>query len=164
MKKLILILVSLFIISLSLFAKKKDVNLNSSIKETPLTYELYRKLPDNSLILIEDESLYVIDEINPLTTNTMITDFTIRVNSNLNFEKTVSVEVIPDTFKTILNGDQVYDSKITPKINTIINRPIVKAGLNEDKEVYRFNIFVGGRKNLPAGVYTCNVDVKYTIE
>ncbi len=164
MKKLIIILVSLFVLSSSLFSEKKDVKLNSSIKETPLTYELFRKLPDNSLILIEDESIYVIDEINPLTTNTMITDFTIRVNSNLNFERTVSVSVEPDSFKTVLNGDQIFDSKITPKINTIIIKPIVKAGLNEDKEVYRFNIFVGGRKNLPAGIYTCNVDVKYTIE
>lgn len=164
MKRLSIFLLILFFVSIFISAKNSEISLDSSITETPLTYELYRKLEDKSLTVIEEDSIYVIDEINPLSTNTMITDFTIRVNSNLNSERNVSVEVTPETFKTILNGDQIYDSKVTPIINTIINRPIVSAGVNENKEVYRFNIYICGRKNLPAGIYTCNVDVKYTIE
>lgn len=163
MKKLISLIFIILFASIFLFAKSSEVSLNTSIDETPLTYELYRNV-DNNLTLIEDGETYIIDDINPLYTNTMITDFTVRVNSNLNSSKNVKVSIVPGTFKTILNDSEVYDSNLTPKINTIINRPVVEAGVNTNKEVYRFNIFVGGKKNLPAGTYVCNVNVEYLIE
>lgn len=160
----ILVMVIFTIVSItSLFSRENNVSLNTSIDEAPLEYELYRKL-DNNLTLIEDGSVYIIDNLNDLSTNTMITDFTIRVNSNLNSSKSVNVNITPGTFKTFLNDTQVYDSKIKPIINTIINRKVVNPGLNVNKEVYRFNIFVCGRKNLPAGKYICNVNVEYSIE
>ncbi len=163
MKKIISLIFIITFSSIFLFAKSAEVKLNTSIDEIPLTYGLYRNI-DNNLTLIEDGETYIIDDLNPLFTNTMITDFTIRVNSNLNSSKNVKVNVTPGTFKTVLNNSEVYDSKLTPKINTIINRPVVEAGINKNKEVYRFNIFVVGRNNLPAGIYVCNVDVEYTIE
>ncbi len=163
MKKIIILSFMILVASFFASAKNNDITLDSSITEVPLEYELYRKI-DDGLTLIENESVYTIDNLNPLTTNTMITDFTIRVNSNLNSSKNVNVTVSPSTFKTILNNDQIYDSNIKPIINTIIDRKTVQAGLNTNKEVYRFNIFVCGKKNLPAGKYICNVNVQYTIE
>ena len=94
----------------------------------------------------------------------MITDFTIRVNSNLTSPRNVSVKITPESFKTVLNGTQIYDSKSTPIINTIIDRKVVAAGINKDKEVYRFNMYIVGKPNLPAGQYISNVDVEYIIE
>ena len=156
----------LFVLGLNLvpiFAKSANLNLTSTIKETPLTYNLYRKT-DNVLTLIKEDSIYTVDNINPLTTNTMITDFSIIVNSNLNSSRSIKVKVTPSSFKTVLNGTRSFDSGITPVINTIINRKVVEAGLNTDKEVYRFNIFIGGKPNLPAGEYTSIVNVDYLIE
>jgi hypothetical protein len=164
MKKLFILAIFTLIIATSIFAKENNIALNTSVPESELTYNLYRKI-GTEYTLIEDASTYVIDDLNSLKTNTMITDFTIRVDSNSNSAKSVSVEVTPGTFKTYLNdGTELYDSEITPKVNTIIDKGIVKAGLNSFQEVYRFNIFVVGKASLPAGDYTCNVDVEYTIQ
>ncbi|NCD07735.1 MAG: hypothetical protein EOL97_16625 [Spirochaetia bacterium] len=163
MKKTFLLISILIIASTVCFAKEANVYLSSKIKETELSYNLYRKI-ESQYTLIENGDVYQVNDINPLTTNTMITDFTIRVNSNLNEDKNVSVTITPSTFKTTLNGDQAFDSGVKPIINTIIDKKIVYAGLNSDKEVYRFNIFIGGKPNLPAGIYVSNVDVEYIIE
>lgn len=163
MKKIFL-LISIIIISSNIcFAKEANVNISSNINETALSYNLYRKI-DSQYTLIDDGEVYKVDNLNSLNTNTMITDFTIRVNSNLNENKNVSVKITPSTFKTTLNGDQEFDSGLKPIINTIIDRKTVYAGLNVDKEVYRFNIFISGRPNLPAGVYVSIVGVEYIIE
>jgi hypothetical protein len=163
MKKIVLSFFLIAIIATSLFAKDESVDLASQVAETSLTYNLYRKI-DDSFTLIGDGETYIVDNLNPLSGNTMITDFTIRVDSNLNSSRTVSVKVTPESFKTILNGDQIYDSGRTPVINTIINKKTVEAGINKNREVYRFNIFVVGKRNLPAGRYISNVDVEYIIE
>ncbi|MGD1817677.1 MAG: hypothetical protein ACPKNR_11640 [Pleomorphochaeta sp.] len=162
-RRTILVLLLLGLNILPIFSSSADIDLKSKIDEQPLTYNLYRKT-DSGLILIEEDSTYTIDEINPLTTNTMITDFSIIVNSNLNSSRSVTVKVTPSSFTTVLNGDRPFDSGVVPVINTIIDRKVVNAGLNSDKEVYRFNIFVGGKPNLPAGIYKSIVNVDYIIE
>ena len=164
MKKLLILVIFTVLVTTSIFAKENNVSINTSVPESELSYNLYRK-SGAEYTLIDENSTYVIDDLNSLNTNTMITDFTIRVDSNLNSAKSVSVEVTPGTFTTYLNdGKDLYDSGLTPRINTIIDKGIVKAGLNEFEEVYRFNIFVVGKANLPAGDYTCLVDVEYIVE
>ena len=165
MKKTVLILLMAAIALSSLFAKSAEVQLNSNIDEAPLVYKLYRELETKELIEITDETPYVVSEINPLTTNTMITDFIIIANSNSNSDKSISVTITPGTFKTYLNEDEEYDTEITPIINVNgSSDSILPAGLNTDKEVYRFNIFVNGKPNLPAGDYVSIVNVEYKIE
>lgn len=163
MRKIIFIFLFISIIASTLFANSTGVDIITQVDEVALDYRLYRKSND-TLTLLKDGETYVIDNLNPLSTNTMITDFTIRVNSNLTSPKNVSVKITPKSFKTVLNGTQIYDSKSTPIINTIIDRKIVAAGINKDKEVYRFNMYIVGKPNLPAGQYISNVDIEYIIE
>lgn len=164
MRRLSIFIISILFTVMYIQAAEATVYLDCIIDETPISYELYRKAENNKLTILGENTIYVINNINLLDTNTRIENFTIIANSNLETEKTVTVDILPESFKTILDNNTIFDSQIIPIIDIIFNNPIISAGSHKNIEVYNFNIYITGRKNLPPGIYTCDIDVKYTIK
>ena len=154
MKKLLTILALGAIFSTTLFAKSAQVQLNTSIEETEVSYELaYGKA-----VLEDGIETYAINIDAPLTEAGKTDPFTVYASSNKNKDMSVSVKVSPESFKTTLNnGNDNFDSGITPQVNTINNVSTVPAGLQKDLLVNKFNMSWTGNKELPAGKYTSDV-------
>ena len=160
MKKLLTILTLSAIAMTSMFAKSAQVQLVNTIEETPLSYELAYAgdiLADG----IEEYSILVA----PLTEDGKTEDFTVKSTSNLNSNLGVKVVVSPDSFRTTLNdGADAFNSKITPKVNTVSSLETITAGQHIDYLVNQFNLSWSGNDSLPAGDYVSNVKIEYTIQ
>lgn len=158
MKKLLLVIV-LLISFTSIYAKSAQVELQTNVEEREVSYNLYyinEKIEDN----IND---YVI-EVNPLNEDGQTDYFSIIASGNKNNDLSVSVEVVPQSFKTILNGNKTFDSNITPLVNTEYKLDIFPAGNNDNLLVNKFYLNWSGNENLPAGEYKSNIFITYTIE
>jgi uncharacterized GH25 family protein len=161
MKKLLTILALAAIVSTSMFAKSAEVQLNTSIEETEVSYQLAY---DGTLLEdgIED---FDINISRSLTEGGQTQDFTVYSTSNKNRDMGVVVKIAADSFRTTLNdGTENYDSKITPSVNTINSVSKVPAGLQKNLLVNKFNLSWSGNKELPAGDYTSDVSIKYVVE
>ncbi len=157
MKKLLTILTISLIATAALFAKTAQVQLVTSVAETPVTYLLAY---DGTTI--NDGADYSIT-VKPLTENDQTKDFTVTASSNKNNDLSIEVTVTPETFKTTLNGNTNYDSKIQPKVNKIVEVDTLTAGKHVNYLVNKFNLSWTGNKDLPAGDYTSNVKIEYSI-
>ncbi|MGD1815649.1 MAG: hypothetical protein ACPKNR_01320 [Pleomorphochaeta sp.] len=157
MKKLLTILTISLIATAALFAKTAQVQLVTSVDETPVTYLLAY---DGTTI--NDGADYSIT-VKPLTQNDQTKDFTVTASSNKNNDLAISVSVVADTFKTKLNGNKVYDSNIQPKVNTSVDVDTLTAGKHTNFLVNKFNLSWNGNADLPAGDYTSNVRIEYSI-
>jgi len=159
MKKLLTILTLSAIALTSVFAKSAEVQLVTAIDETPVSYELAYAgdlLADG----IEEYSILVA----PLTEDGKTEEFTVHATSNMNNDMSVSVEVKPESFITFLNGDEKFDSKITPKVNTNSQIDILEAGKHVSLLVNEFFLSWSGNEDLPAGDYESNVRIEYSIQ
>ena len=160
MKKLLTILALVAITITSMSAKSANVQLNTEVDESPVAYELSY----NNDKIEDGTEKYDIFVSRSLTEGGQTQDFTIYASSNMNKDLSVKVEIKPESFKTTLNGSEVSDSRITPQVNTINKESSLKAGLNKNKLVNKFNLSWGGNKELPAGEYVSNVKINYTID
>ena len=160
MKKLLTILTLAAIAVTSMSAKSAQVQLNTSIEETPVSYELAYG-SDVVADGIEEYSILV----SPLTEDGKTDFFTIKASSNMNKDLGVKVSVTPTSFQTTLNdGKDAFDSKITPRVNTTTNLSSISAGLHKNILVNQFNMTWSGNEELPAGNYVSNVKIEYTIK
>ncbi|NCC70354.1 hypothetical protein EOM09_02120 [bacterium] len=159
MRKLLTILTLSLISIASIFAKSAQVQLETSVEETPVSYELAY---NNDVLAdgIEEYSILVA----PLTQDGKTEYFTITASSNMNNDLAVDVRVHAHSFQTTLNGNTAYDSKIEPKVNTITRLSSLKAGNNENVLVNKFNLSWEGNEDLPAGKYVSNVYIYYSIK
>ncbi len=164
MKKLLTILTITLVTTASIFAmgpsrpyKSAEIQLNTTIDEYPVEYQLYY-----NNVAIEDGGYKEI-EVNPLTEGDSTEDFTIRSNSNMNNDLQVEVTVEPTSFKTVLNGDEVFDSEITPRVGWKRQINTITAGKHMDYLIYVFDLAWVGNENLPAGDYVSDVNIEYTI-
>ncbi len=160
MKKLLLTILTLSLISMtSIFAKSAQVQLETTVEETPVSYQLAY---NNNVLAdgVEDYSILVA----PLTENGKTEDFTITASSNMNNDLTVVVRVNAHSFQTTLNKNTPYDSKIEPKVNTISSISSLKAGNNNNVLVNKFNLSWNGNEDLPAGKYVSDVYIYYSIK
>ena len=159
MKKILTILALVTIAITSISAKSAQVQLNTSVSSTPVSYELYY----NNDKIADNTTEYGIEISRSLTEGGDTQDFTIKASSNLNNNLGVSVEIIPESFKTTLNGSTEYNSNIIPSVNTSHSVSTLYAGINTDKLVNKFKLAWGGNQNLPAGDYVSNVTINYSI-
>lgn len=159
MKKLLTILTISLISVTSIFAKSAQVQLETTVEETPVSYELAYK---NDVLAdgIEEYSILVA----PLTQDGKTEDFTITASSNMNTDLAVDVRVHAHSFQTTLNNTTAYDSKIEPKVNTITSMSSLKAGNNTNVLVNKFNLSWEGNEDLPAGKYVSDVYIYYSIK
>jgi len=159
MKKLLTILTISLISVTSIFAKSAQVQLETTVEETPVSYELTYK---NDVLAdgIEEYSILVA----PLTQDGKTEDFTITASSNMNNDLAVDVRVHAHSFRTTLNNTTAYDSKIEPKVNTITSMSSLKAGNNTNVLVNKFNLSWEGNEDLPAGKYVSDVYIYYSIK
>jgi len=161
MKKLLLTILTLSLISMtSIFAKSAQVQLETTVEETPVSYQLAY---NNNVLAdgVEDYSILVA----PLTENGLTRNFTIHATSNMNRDMSVKVDVYPESFKTTLNnGREVFDSKITPSVNTFNKIDTLVAGKHDSLLVNEFNLSWRGNRSLPAGDYVSNVKIEYSIQ
>ncbi len=161
MKKLLTILALAAIVSTSIFAKSAQVQLNTSIEETEVSYQLAY----GDVELEDGIETYDIDIDAPLTEDGKTDLFTVYASSNKNSDMSVSVKVSPESFKTTLNnGTESYDSEITPSVNTYTSLETIAAGLHSNLLVNEFNMSWSGNEELPAGDYVSNVKIEYTIK
>ena len=159
MKKLLTILTLSAIALTSVFAKSAEVQLVTAIDETPVSYELAYAgdiLADG----LEEYSILV----SPLTEDGKTQEFTVHATSNMNNDMSVSVDVKPESFITYLNGDELFDSEITPKVNTNSQIDILEAGKHVNLLVNEFFLSWSGNEDLPAGDYESNVRIEYSIQ
>lgn len=140
--------------------KNSTVNLNSSIEETSVEYELYY----NDKLIEDETTKYSINIDTPLTESGKTKNFRINANSNLNKDLSIYVYVRPYNFKTTINDDEVYDSKIYPEVKYNESLSILNAGLNKDLTIRDFYLYWEGKEELPAGDYECNVKIIYFIQ
>ena len=170
MKKLLTILVAALIVSAPLFAmgpgsseiigQSADVQLKTNIAETPVSYQLAY----NDEVIADGIESYEIG-VQPLTEDGFTKEFTVVATSNLNSDLKVNVDVTPYSFKTTLNnGNDNYDSKITPKVNTSTDITTLTAGKHVGLLVNQFNLSWKGNSELPAGDYVSNVKIEYSIQ
>lgn len=159
MKKLLTIITISLISVTSIFAKSAQVQLETTVEETPVSYELAYK---NDVLAdgIEEYSILVA----PLTQDGKTEDFTITASSNMNTDLAVDVRVHAHSFQTTLNNTTAYDSKIEPKVNTITSMSSLKAGNNTNVLVNKFNLSWEGNEDLPAGKYVSDVYIYYSIK
>lgn len=159
MKKLLTILTISLISVTSIFAKSAQVQLETTVEETPVSYELAYK---NDVLAdgIEEYSILVA----PLTQDGKTEDFSITASSNMNTDLAVDVRVHAHSFQTTLNNTTAYDSKIEPKVNTITSMSSLKAGNNTNVLVNKFNLSWEGNEDLPAGKYVSDVYIYYSIK
>ncbi len=161
MKKLLTILALAAIVSTSMFAKSAEVQLNTSIEETEVSYQLAY----DGTLLEDGIEEFDINISRSLTEGGQTQDFTVYSSSNKNSDMGVVVKIAADSFRTTLNdGTENYDSKITPSVNTISSLSKVPAGLQEKLLVNKFNLSWSGNEELPAGDYTSDVTIKYVVE
>ncbi len=160
MKKLFIIFIILIGVSLSLSAKNKDINLNTSIAETNVTYNLYYANDT-----IEDGTTnYEIYTYGSLNRNGNTNYFRIHASSNMNKGLSVDLNVKPSSFKTTLNNENdIYDSDITPIVYTPYMLKTLPAGKNKNTLVSAFILYWQGKSDLPAGRYVSNVIIEYSI-
>jgi hypothetical protein len=162
MKKLLTILAAAIIVSVPVFAgtgKSADVQLVTEIEETAVSYQLAYEGT-----VIEDQTTDKDIAVAPITADGSTGNFTVIASSNLNNDLTVTVNVLPESFVTTLNGGtENFDSKITPKVNTDTKINILTAGKHVDLLVNKFNLSWKGNANLPAGDYVSNVKITYSI-
>lgn len=158
MKKILTILALVAIAMTSMSAKSAQVQLNTSIDETEVSYALYY----NNKVITDGDKKEI--EVAPLTEAGKTDFFTIKASSNKNSDLAVEVSVVPASFKTTINGSTVLDSKITPQVNTTTSLSTISAGLHKDLTVNTFNLSWNGDENLTAGDYTSNIKVEYTIK
>ena len=158
MKKILTIVALVAIAMTSMSAKSANVQLNTKIAETEVSYEL-------SYIdtVISDGSTFKID-VAPLTEDGKTDFFTIKASSNKNSDLAVKVKISPETFQTTINGSTKLDSKIQPKVNTVVDLSTITAGLHKDLTVNTFNLSWNGNPELTAGEYTSDIKVEYTIK
>ena len=161
MKKLLTILALVAIAMTSMSAKSAQVQLNTSIEETSVSYELAY----NNQILEDGTENFDILIDRSLTDGGQTQDFTVYASSNMNDDMAVTVKIDADTFQTTLNnGKDKFDSKIKPQVNTINSVSTLTAGLHKNLLVNKFNMSWGGNKELPAGNYVSDVKIEYTIK
>ena len=158
MKKLLTILALVAIAMTSMSAKSAQVQLNTSIEETEVSYNLYY----NNNVINDGDTKQI--DVAPLTENGSTDSFTIKASSNKNSDLTVKVSVSPETFKTTINGSTTLDSNILPQVNTEASLTTLTAGLHKDLTVNTFNLSWNGNEDLTAGDYTSNIKVEYTIK
>ena len=163
MKKILTILALVAITTSSLFAvvasgKSAQVQLNTSIKETEVSYNLYY----NNNVINDGATKQI--EVAPLTEEGKTDFFTIKASSNKNSDLTINVSVTPETFKTTINGSTELDSNILPQVNTEASLTTLTAGLHKDLTVNTFNLSWSGDENLTAGDYTSDIKVEYSIQ
>lgn len=144
------------------YSKENNINLNSSINETNVTYDLVY----NGEIIEDGSTVNEINILAPLTYNGNTNIFLIYASSNMNNALSIDVDINPESFKTTLNNDEndIYDSQIIPNIFVPFRLANLPAGKNEDRIVYTFILFWQGKKNLPAGHYVSNVSIEYSIQ
>ncbi len=158
MKKiLILIIVFTFTIS-SIYSKASDVSLVATIPETEVSYNLFY---EDDLIADKTKEYEIL--VAPLTENGQTGDFTIKVNSNLNKNKSVKIVINPQKFKKTKNSKGVNNTQIRPDVSYKINNGILYAGLNTNIVVTKFFLYWSGDPNLPSGEYESNVIIEYKI-
>lgn len=164
MKKLLTILAAAIIVSVPVFAtvqseKSADVQLVTKIAETAVSYELAYEGT-----VIADQTTDKDIAVAPITADGSTGNFTVIASSNLNNDLTVTVNVVPESFVTTLNGGtENFDSKITPKVNTDTKVNILTAGKHVNLLVNKFNLSWTGNADLPAGDYVSNVKITYSI-
>ncbi|MGD1819845.1 MAG: hypothetical protein ACPKOI_08215 [Pleomorphochaeta sp.] len=162
MKKLLTILAAAIIVSVPVFAgtgKSADVQLVTEIEETAVSYQLAYEGT-----VIADQTTDKDIAVAPITADGSTGNFTVIASSNLNNDLTVTVNVVPESFVTTLNGGtENFDSKITPKVNTDTKINILTAGKHVDLLVNKFNLSWKGNADLPAGDYVSNVKITYSI-
>ena len=162
MKKLLTILAAAIIVSVPVFAgtgKSADVQLVTKIAETAVSYELAYEGT-----VIADQTTDKDIAVAPITADGSTGNFTVIASSNLNNDLTVTVNVVPESFVTTLNGGtENFDSKITPKVNTDTKVNILTAGKHVNLLVNKFNLSWKGNADLPAGDYVSNVKITYSI-
>jgi len=165
MKKLLTILTITALTIAPMFAvvqldsKSAQVQLVNTIEETPVSYSL-----SYDEIFLEDGTTNFEIEVAPLTQDGETENFRIHATSNMNKDMAVSVKVAPETFKTTLNGDDNFDSNILPVVKNRINVDVLTAGKHNSLVVSEFHLDWEGDKDLPAGDYTSNVQIEYSIQ
>ncbi|MGD1817676.1 MAG: hypothetical protein ACPKNR_11635 [Pleomorphochaeta sp.] len=158
MKKLLTITILSLLVTVSAFAKTAQVQLITSVAETPVSYYLTYdgdKIEDGTQ---EYEIL-----VQPLTQDGDTENFKVFASSNMNKDMAISVVVSPETFKTTLNGNEVFDSKIKPSVKTVSSITTLTAGKHDDLVVNKFHMSWNGDEDLPAGNYVSNVKIEYSI-
>ncbi|MGD1822713.1 MAG: hypothetical protein ACPKM0_08135 [Pleomorphochaeta sp.] len=160
MKKTLTILAISAIALTSVFAKSAQVQLNTSIEETEVSYQLSYKDTDIS----NGSSDFEIG-VAALTQDGKTDLFSVNATSNQNDDMAVKVKVTPTSFSTTLNdGKKDFDSEITPKVNTEESISILEAGKHDDLLVNSFYLSWEGNSELPAGKYVSDVKIVYSIE
>lgn len=160
MKKLVTILAISTIALTSIFAKTANVQLITNIEELQPNYVMKY----DGVELNDEETKQI--KVAPITKDGQTKDFTMHVTSNLNSKKKITVRVEPDFFKTKQNGSEEFNSRIKPNLkkNTQSCLSHVPAGKNDNLKVYSFYLNWKGNADLPAGDYTSNVKITYTVD
>lgn len=160
MKKILILLFLSFVIIISAYSKSAEVQVNTSIGESSVSYKLYYNNDE-----IEDNlDLYEISILQPLNYGGVTNPFRIEASSNMNSDLSIEVNISAESFVTTLyNGLESYDSKITPIARELYNISTIPAGLFETATVYAFVMSWDGDDSLPAGSYTSDVSIEYQI-
>ncbi|MDC7242392.1 MAG: hypothetical protein PQJ44_00015 [Sphaerochaetaceae bacterium] len=160
MKKNIILILLTLTISVSIFAKDSEVNLNSSIEETNVTYSLVY----NNDTIEDGTTDYDIYIYEPLTRSGNTNWFLVYATSNMNSDLPLEVNINPGSFKTELNdGAEVYDSEIVPTVFIPLKISYLPAGKIDNAIVSAFVLYWEGDSSLPAGDYVSNVNIEYSI-
>lgn len=160
MKKTLTIITLFTLVIASVFAKSIDVDLNSKINETEVTY----KLVYNDNIIEDGTTSYDINILSPLTERGNTNPFLIYATSNMNKNLAIEVNVKPESFKTTINnGSKVVDSNIVPSVWTPFSYRYLPAGKNSDIIIHVFILLWNGDPSLVAGNYISNVKIEYSI-
>lgn len=160
MKKLITFLFISVIALSSICAKSAVVNLDTTIEEVGVSYDLYY----NDSNIADGTTDFAIDILSPLNEGGNTNPFRLIATSNMNNDLSINVDVTPQSFKTTINdGSEVYDSNITPEVENLLQMSILSAGKNDNETVYVFVLSWTGKDDLVAGDYVSNVNIEYTI-
>lgn len=156
MKKIITSLLVLLTLS-TLSAKTADVEINITVPEIPVVYELFY-----NGINIDQTTDYEIAA--PSLEQGHTTElFEIIASGNLQNSLPVTVTVTPAEFKSILDGAQ-HNSGITPAENTLTQSNTFPAGKHTNLVLYSFTLSWVGDTEVAAGEYTSDVNIGYTVE
>lgn len=157
MKKILTILVLASIAITSMSAKSAQVQLNTTIDEVQPDYALYY-----ADALVNDNDIINVD---PITEDGVTDVFSIKASSNMNSKLPVVVTIAADVFRTTLNnGTEDVATTVTPEPTIITNTEYLPAGLQSNYLVYSFTLGWTGDDSLPAGDYTSDITINYTIE
>jgi uncharacterized protein YxeA len=158
MKKILTLFIIGAIVMTSIFTKSAQIQLVNTIKETPVSYNLYYK---NEYIL--DKTVYSIT-VDSLAKDGETDKFEVTATSNMNKPLSINVKIDPKPFKTTLNGNKPYNSGIVPQVEQDTKLIKLEAGKHENKLVNSFKLFWFGTEDLPAGDYVSNIKIEYTIK